>query len=626
VSEGRTILNAPCTFPGKSRKSLRRKANGLVSYSFNKLLSMDHVGESYRKVPYCNDPFDFSRKTLESLGVNYSVSGMDEGTVPASGAVIVVSNHPFGGIDGLILISLLSKVREDVRVLVNFLLGAIAELQPIFLLVDPFGSREAVQKNRASLAGAVRWLGSGGMLVTFPAGEVSRLSLSKRNISDPPWHSTLGRLIHMSKASVVPVYFKGSNSVIFHAAGLLHPLLRTAMLPRELLKKRDSRIQLRIGNFISYRRLASIQDPTELTSYLRFRSELLGKSLEKPRRILSIEGNVQKSKRFNVSISSSEHRPSLQEEVNDLPKENLLEQNGSLCVYYASARRIPAVLREIGRLREETFRKAGEGTGKAIDLDRFDERYHHLFLWNEREKEVVGACRLGRSDEILKEIGKGGLYTHTLFRYSDRFFQEMGPALELGRTFNREEYQRSYSAFLLLWKGIGQYLAQNPRYKVLFGAVSISNDYRSCSRDLMVAFLKSHYFLPRFSSMVRPRNPYKRKIPREFTGAIEQAWGRDLEEVSSWISGLEEGNKGIPILLKHYLKLGGKLVCFNLDPDFGHVLDGLILVDVLSADHRILSRYMGEDALKCYRDYHVVGKRASQASDASMSNRGKGRG
>jgi len=281
----------------------------------------------------------------------------------------------------------------------------------------------------------------------------------------------------------------------------------------------------------------------------------------------------------------------LSREIAALPDANLLTRVGGLSVFVASARMIPATLNEIGRLRELTFRATGEGTGKALDLDMFDEHYEHLFAWNEVQKEVVGAYRLAGTDRTRD------LYTATLFRYDAAFLEKMGPAIELGRSFVRPEYQKGFAPLLALWKGIGKYLAHNPRYRILFGPVSISNQYQAVSRELMVAFLKRHASLRDWMGLISHRNPFRmRRTTPEFPRG-----GFDVEDLSDVVSDLEPSRAGVPVLLRQYLKLGGKLLGFNVDPEFCDALDGLILVDLTKTEPRLLERYLGKAEAKIWR-------------------------
>jgi len=285
-------------------------------------------------------------------------------------------------------------------------------------------------------------------------------------------------------------------------------------------------------------------------------------------------------------------------EVERLPGEARLSELGEFQVFIAEARQIPAVLREIGRLRETTFREVGEGTGRSCDLDRFDDTYLHLFMWNRTTSEVVGSYRLGRVDEILADDGIAGLYTSSLFKFRAGFLERLGPALELGRSFVRAEYQRRPSSLALLWRGIGEFLVRNPHYKVLFGPVSISRDYRGLSRRLMIEYLEKNHGDEDFAPLVKAKNP-----PRERLDAGERkalALVRDADDVSALVSEIEEDNKGMPVLLRHYLRLNARLLSFNVDPAFGHCTDGLILVDLRTADPKMLRRFMGAEGYAFY--------------------------
>jgi putative hemolysin len=402
---------------------------------------------------------------------------------------------------------------------------------------------------------------------------------------------------------VFPIYFEGRNSNLFQAAGLIHPLLRTVLLPRELLKKRSSSIKIRIGGPIPHRRLKGFEEIGDLRDYLRFRTYLLALSFREEKKLIPLPLRLDNRLRRMEKVKPQQDPHALEREVETLPREQKLIESNEYEVYFAASDQAPRVLQEIGRLREETFRMAGEGTGKAVDLDRFDNIYTHLFVWNRERNEVVGGYRLGATDEILARHGKKGLYTHTLFKYQDRFLEETGPALEMGRTFVRKEYQRSYSPLLLLWKGIGRYVVAHPWYRILFGAVSISNDYHSYSRRLLVAFLKMNRSLPDLGKMVTPRSPFRKKQVKGLHWVHEDG-DEGLDELSAWISGIEEDGKGVPILLKQYLKLGGKVLSFNVDRKFRNALDGLILVDLALTDHKILKRYMGEEGFNAFMRYH----------------------
>ena len=277
-------------------------------------------------------------------------------------------------------------------------------------------------------------------------------------------------------------------------------------------------------------------------------------------------------------------------EIEALPAESRLAASGELSAYLGRAGEIPTVLREIGRLREVTFRAAGEGTGMPIDLDSFDRHYLHLFIWNQSKREVAGAYRLAGTETTRKQFGISGLYTASLFKYGNEFLDRMGPALELGRSFVRAEYQKGFTPLLLLWKGIGKYVARNPQYKTLFGPVSISNQYHSVSRQLMVSFLERHAWLKEWAGLVSTRNPF-RSCHRQ---PVLSSAAFDLDDLSEVVSDLEPSHAGVPVLLRQYLKLGGKLLGVNVDAKFSNALDGLIVVDLTKTEPKLLARYLGK--------------------------------
>src|SRR6185503_16515013 len=367
-------------------------------------------------------------------------------------------------------------------VLANRLLARIPELRQSCFFVDPFGGPDAAARSRAGLRAAHLWLREGGALVMFPSGEVA----SDR---EGEWHDALGRLALATRARVLPVLLEGRNSALFYAAGRVHPLLRTALLGRELLNKRGTKVRMFVGWPLDAADLAAARTPRAATALVRQAVDRL---------------------RIAPPIDASR----LTRDVDALPAEARLLATGDLAVYCASSAQLPNVLREIGRLREVTFGAVGEGTGHAIDLDRFDEHYEHLFVWNRRAREIVGAYRVGRTDQILRTHGLDGLYTTTLFRYDERLLDRMGPALELGRSFVRAEYQRSYGALLLLWKGIGRLLASAPEYRVLYGPVSISSRYQDMSQRLLRAFLAQNHLDRDLEALVEAVNPPPAAPPR----------------------------------------------------------------------------------------------------------------
>jgi putative hemolysin len=567
-----------------------------------RLLPMQRIEEIYRRA---QQPVNRSllENVLSEMRVRYQVADSDVSRIPTTGPVIVTSNHPFGILDGAIVGALLTRVREDVKVMTNFLLAGIPELREHCIFVDPFGSPESASLNRRALVQAIEWLRGGGMLAMFPAGEVSHIQFPQMQIADPEWNATAVRLACMANASTVPLFVRGRNSVPFQAMGLLHPRLRTAWLLNEFLQQTNRTIEVRVGNSISAETLRDIGEHKDAANYLRWRSYLLGQRGRTRKQIAPAIRTVLPRK-AHASIAQPVARELLLRDLEHLAPENCLDQNREFAVYLAGSSEIPHMMQELGRLREVTFRAAGEGTGQSADLDRFDSSYKHLLLWSKSSQELVGGYRMGLTSEILPRSGPNGLYTSTLFRYDARVFDRLGPALELGRSFVRLEYQRQYAPLLMLWKGIGRYLATRPELAVLFGAVSISSRYNQVSRELIVRFFQARESGHELAHWVTPRRPFRQAWVRskEYDAACDRI--KDLDELSGPISDIETDGKGLPILLKQYAKLGGRIVNFNVDRNFSDVLDGLVLVDLRQTDATVLERYMGKAGAETFRQYH----------------------
>ncbi len=565
-----------------------------------RMLGLKELDREYLELPEGESVLDFLEGVFEQFGVRIDIAGDGLDKVPREGSTVVVSNHPFGGIEGLALAYLLLTLRPDVRILANFMLGRIPELREIFLLVDPFEGKEVAGRSLAGLRRANRWLADGGLLVIFPAGEVASLDLRQRAVIDPPWSETVDRLVSRARCPVVPAYFAGHNGPLFQLAGLVHPVLRTAMLPRELLARRGKPLSVCIGSPVKYSDLQAFETGAARMDFLRRRTEILGERLP-----LSPEPmQPRRTPNAPAALIEPVDRGLLEAEVAALSREDLLAGSGPQEVWIADGNSIPAILKEMGRLRELTFREVGEGTGRELDLDHFDQVYRHLFIWHREDREVVGAYRIGCTDTLLAQDGLDGLYTSTLFRYNTKLFDAMGTALEMGRSFIQPRYQKSFAGLLLLWKGIGHYVARNPECTTLFGPVSISADYRSASQQLMAAFLKQNTYHHPWSKWVHPRSPFKERPSRVIRrGAADL---RDLEEVSRFIAEIEADHKGMPILLRQYLKLGGRLLGFNVDPNFSDVLDVLVMVDLRQTPVRTLARYMGRDGAEAFLAHHGV--------------------
>jgi putative hemolysin len=567
-----------------------------------KFAPVGKLRDLYRRVRQAPDGFRLEA-LLAEMRIQLRIDATDQERIPASGPVVVVANHPYGMLDGAILTALLTRVRPDVKILTNLLLGDVPELAAHCIFVDPFRSDRSVESNRRALRSALSWLQEGGMLAIFPSGEVSHWQMPAGQIADPVWNDTAARLIRRSGASALPVYFCGHNSMGFQLLGMIHPSLRTAFLLQEFLQHEGKTIEVRVGREIANDAVATDASDREAIEYLRWRTYLLARR-SRPANSWPVVLRSRLASTLQEPVAPALGPKVLAEEVAALASDRCLAESADLAVYLAAGNEMPHLLQEVGRLREVTFRRVGEGTGKRLDLDRFDDHYSHVLLWNKAEQELVGAYRAGGTADILPKRGIGGLYTSTLFHYDEKIFQRLGPALELGRSFVRPEYQRQYAPLLLLWKGIARLVAMRPEIPVLFGAVSISNDYNRASQELIWRYFEARMHDDELAGLVQPRRPFRPGSLRRWDCRAMSRVLRDLDDLSQPIADVEPDGKGLPILLRQYAKIGGRLLGFNVDRKFSNVLDGLVVVDLRQTEPAVLDRYMGREAAARFRELH----------------------
>lgn len=578
--------------------TLGNKLLGIFAEPIDRILSLRKLDDLYRNIAGNDDPVVFLDKLLAMLGVNYNVSAGELDSIPPDGPVIIVANHPYGGIEGLILARMLLSRRADTKIVANNVLNLITELKSILFLVNVFDrDKVAIQENTTCLRKSVEHLKNGGLLGVFPSGEVAHWDMKGMKISESGWTPNISRIVKLTGATVVPVHFDGANGLLFNMAGLIHPALRTAMLPREFANKSKKSIHVTIGSPISASRINSIKSHKKAADYLRMRTMILNYRNSK------IKEPCQRSlakREKDADIIAPVCADALLREVEGISSDRIILRSGEYFVAYTYAEESPLIMQEISRLREITFRLAGEGTGLSCDIDSYDKYYTQLFVWNTKRNEIVGAYRLAKTCEVIKQHGKKGLYTTTLFNLTDDFFERIGPALELGRSFIRSEYQKSYAPLLLLWRGIGMYVSLFPKYKTLFGAVSISNDYKYFSRQLMASYFEISNPKKDLADNVIPNNPLicDKKIQH-----IVREMNSLEADITDLIGEIESG-KGIPVLIRQYMKLGGSILKFNVDPEFSYTLDGLIVVDLLKTDFKQLERYIGADGAAKLFDYH----------------------
>ncbi|MEZ9599347.1 lysophospholipid acyltransferase family protein [Vibrio sp. 10N.286.46.A8] len=555
---------------------------------------LSKLDKLYQDRPDELSSFEFMHHTLSALNIDYSVSAGATDNIPEQGPVVIVANHPLGAIEGVILADLVGSVRKDVKVLANELLKRLPELDDLFIGVDVFNSKESKRTNAKAIRDANRHLADGGLLIVFPAGEVSSYRKGAKTLTDIEWSKSVAKFVKRHQATTVPIFINGKNSELFYQAGRVHPLLRTALLGRELLNKRATTISISIGSSIPYSEIKSFEQEMDIVNYLRLNTYLMSQQ-DSPNTPIHAPS-------FDTQVITPIPSEVLSIEVASLPQEMRLLEQGDFEVYCTPSQSIPNLMREIGRVREESFREVGEGSGLACDLDEYDLYYHQLFVWNKAKAELVGAYRLGMVDKLIAEHGLDQLYSRSLFNYNQEFIDTLDNSIELGRSVVSKPYQKSLNSLLLLWKGIAAFVYRHPQYTHLFGPVSISNDYSHNARLLIATTLSIHHYDEQKANLVSPSSPLNTNNNVFWQNHLLSSLA-SVPLLSKVLARMEQG-KGLPVLLRQYLGMNGKLVCFNVDPSFNDALDGLIVVNLKKVPLKTLGKYMGRDLAQDYLEQH----------------------
>lgn len=562
-----------------------------LSATIERLLCLHRLASVYDSRPNkdATDPAQhaeqFLQHTLTSLNADMVVNNPDAlAAIPESGATIFVANHPLGGLEGVAMTQLLLKHRSDLKVLTNELLTEIPEFSDVFIGVDVL-SRDATEKNMRGMRQVMKHMRKGGALLVYPAGMVSAINPRTGHIEDRQWNNIAGKLAKQYQATCLPFFVHGRNSQLFYLAGLIHRRLRTALLPRELANAGKKPVSLTVGSPIEWKDIAPLQDADNITAYLRTATGLLSDAVDEK----AVATNTLPD--LAAPIRSEQELETLAEDLQQLSEFKLLEHR-DFAVYCAPYEKLGAVMGEIAVARERTFRTVGEGTGQNADSDHFDPHYLHLFIWDHGQGAIVGGYRLGRTDEIVKSKGVNGLYSRSLYKFDEQYINRFGGALEVGRSFVTPEYQRHPRALDLLWQGIGRWVVENPGYHTLFGCVSISNEHSSRARAFLSdSLMKSFRAEQEYLNDVRPVAPLKVK-GRVWTNEVLASLS-NITLINKLLGQCDPG-KTVPILLRHYLALNGRIVGFSVNRSFNESLDGLIVVDLRKTPAKYLQRYLGK--------------------------------
>jgi putative hemolysin len=555
-----------------------------------RLIGLDRCADTYARVPRGLSAAEFSHAVLGQLGVRVAVEGARD-DVPSDGPLLIVANHPSGGIDGLILLAELGRRRPDLRVIGNEWLTWLPELADSVIAVDVLGGAGAAHRNGLAYRAARRHLTAGGALLVFPSGEVASWDVRARAVVEAPWPSTVARLASASSAAVLPAFIAGRNDAWFQAAGLVHPRLRTALLIRALFQPRPAPTRVRLGTLARVERTASAEAQA---TRLRLRTLAL-----EP--LAPLVRGRDAAQRRAAAASDDAVPPTVTATLRSLATTQSLARVGELDVVHVPGGRCDGLVEVIGRLRERAFAAVGEGSGAHSDVDRFDSHYDQLVLWDREAQRVAGGYRLCATNGV---DGPRALYTRTLFDYDRAFLSRLQPGVELGRSFISREYQRSHGALFALWRGIAAYVAAHPDTVHLFGAVSISASYRPASIALLTGYLEAHHGTEPDRRPPKPCRP----LPRSEDWRTLQREARQLDgldAVEDVVRSIEPDGRGMPVLLRQYLKLGARTHGFNVDRQFSSSVDVLLSVDLRGVEPRTLAKFMGAEAARSYRERHL---------------------
>ncbi|MEE4310371.1 MAG: GNAT family N-acyltransferase [candidate division KSB1 bacterium] len=518
--------------------------------------------------------FEFIDELFDYLDFSYLISSQDQLKIPSEGKTIIVANHPLGALDGLALLRAVATVRQDVKIVANDILMHVDNLSDHFLPFNVFSTRP----QRKHIEGIRQSILNDEAIIFFPAAEVSRLSL--KGIRDRAWLNGPLYFARKFQTPVLPIYIKARNTYLFYYASLLHKRFSMFLLAREIDKKRNKSITLRVGDPIPSEHFTSSVINTKYQSRLLKRHVYrLGK--KKPGIFKTVKTII--------------HPVDTKIIKNELAHAQLLTTTSDgKSLYLVEFDRSPNVVKEISRLREVTFRKVGEGTGAKTDFDRYDKYYKHIVLWDDDSLDIVGSYRLGLSKDIIDEYGVDGLYNASLFNFSDRFMPYLEQSLELGRSFVQQKYWRS-NALDQLWQGLAAFVAQKPQIKYLFGAVSISDNYSSVAKNMIVYFYNKWFGDKENLVTAKYRYVLSRQQEKEMSQILNsEEYENDFINLKSTLKNL---GFTIPILFRRYSELcekdGVKFLDFDVDKDFSNCVDGLVILTLDKLKPSKRKRYFG---------------------------------
>jgi len=513
---------------------------------------------------------EFTEDMLRRYNTTYDVNENELNSIPKEGPFMLVCNHPFGAIEGIILYDAIAKIRPDFKIMANFILGFIPNLKDVFFSVNPFENNPEFGGSTGGIKASLMQLNEGHGLGVFPAGEVARYH-GHSYPEDIDWSPSIAKIIQKTKVPVIPVYFDGNNSHKFYFWAKIYSMFATVRLVKELLNKRNKKIVMKIGKPILPAEVAQYETPEALAAYLKNRSYALQANI------------VNETKRFRTRVSDPIDAPfrasSLARELLAIREKSLLFTTADFECYLADYEDIPHVMHEMGRRREEAFRAIGEGTGKSIDTDNYDTYYKHLILWDTKEQSIAGGYRIGLGNEIYEKYGARGFYVDSLFNIDSKFEPYLKETIELGRSFVSVDYQKDILPLMLLLKGLMETIMRNPNMNYFIGPVSISSWYPKFYQSMIVKYVtEKHPVSNDLAHMATPMTPFREDFLKVDADVLMKGNMESIDKFDKFMFRLSNGQYRLPTLFKKYLKLNAKFLCFNVDPDFNDTLDSLLFL------------------------------------------------
>ena len=580
-------------------KAINTDKYGVVGTFFGwllmKVLKISTLNEIYDKTKHLQN-VEFLDAILNEFQIKFEIPEEDFKRLPKDGAYITISNHPLGGIDGALLLKLMLEKEPNFKIIANFLLHRIEPMKQYIMPVNPFEDHKKAKSSVIGIKETLRHLSDGNPLGIFPAGEVSTYKDGEL-IVDKAWEQGAIKVIRKAQVPVVPIYFHAKNSRLFYFLSKINPILRTAKLPSEVFSQKNRIIKVRIGKPISVVEQNEYKTIEEYSEFLRRKTYMLSNSFNEKSKMLSPQNLALNLKTPKVpkEIVFPANLEKMIAEVEQLKATDCrFFQSKNYEVFFTKASNIPTILHEIGRLREITFREVGEGTNESIDTDKYDQYYHHMFLWDDNTKRVAGAYRMGLGSEIYPKYSMEGFYLNDLFRFDSELHDMMKHSIEMGRAFIVKDYQQKPMPLFLLWRGIIHTTLRYPEHKFLLGGVSISNQFTDFSKSLMIEFMKSNYYDPYIAQYIKPKKEFKVKLKDADKDFIFDEAEADLNKFDKIIDELEPGNLRLPVLIKKYLKQNARLVAFNVDPLFNNAIDGLMYIRIADIPESTMRPVMEE--------------------------------